>query len=90
MANTMSAAKNARKAARRHELRVTVKSELKTYRKKVIGAIDTKQPADSVNQLLNDAVSKFGKAASNRHIHPKTAARKISRMMRAANKALKA
>lgn len=87
MANTMSAEKNARKAARRHEQRVSVKSELKTYRKKVLTAAETKQPAEALKELTVQAVKKFAKAASNKYIHPRTAARKISRLMKAVHRA---
>ncbi|NLF96044.1 MAG: 30S ribosomal protein S20 [Candidatus Riflebacteria bacterium] len=84
MANTKSAAKNARKAARRHTLRVSVKSELKTLRKRVITAAETK--AADVNEVTRTAIKKYAKAASNKYIHPKTAARKISRLMKAVNR----
>ncbi len=86
MANTKSAAKNARKAARRHTLRVSVKSELKTLRKKAIVAAETKQPAAEVADATKTAIKKFAKAASNKVIHPKTASRKISRLMKAVNR----
>ncbi|PKL45756.1 MAG: 30S ribosomal protein S20 [Candidatus Riflebacteria bacterium HGW-Riflebacteria-1] len=86
MANTKSAAKNARKAVRRHTLRVSVKSELKTLRKRALTAAETKQPAAEVKDLTKVAIKKFAKAASNKYIHPKTAARKISRLMKAVNR----
>lgn len=87
MANTLSAAKNARKAVRRHELRVSVKSELKTYKKKALTAAETKQSAEVVKEITTLTVKKYAKAASNKYIHPKTAARKISRLMKAINRA---
>jgi small subunit ribosomal protein S20 len=90
MANTLSAAKNARKADRRHALRVAVRSELKTYRKKAIAAAETKQSADVVNEATKKACRKLAKAASNKYIHPRTAARKISRLMKAVNRAQQA
>ena len=86
MANTKSAAKNARKAARRHIQRVSVKSELKTLRKKAITAAETKKPAAEVAAATKEAIVKFAKAASNEYIHPKTASRKISRLMKAVNR----
>ena len=86
MANTKSAAKNARKAIRRRIQRVSVKSELKTLRKKALTAAETKQPAAEVADLTKVAIKKFAKAASNKYIHPKTAARKISRLMKAVNR----
>lgn len=84
MANTKSAAKNARKAARRHIMRVSVKSELKTLRKKVIIAAETK--AADINEVTKITIKKYAKAASNKFIHPKTASRKISRLMKAVNR----
>lgn len=84
MANTKSAAKNARKAIKRHELSVSVKSELKTLRKKALGAAEAK--AENTAELTKKAVKKFAKAASNKHIHPRTASRKISRLMKAVNR----
>lgn len=86
MANTKSAAKNARKAARRHTLRVSVKSELKTLRKKALVAAEGKKPEAEVVEITRHAVKKFAKAASNKYIHKKTASRKISRLMKAVNR----
>ena len=84
MANTLSAAKNARKAARRHERRVNVTSELKTLRKKAIAAAENK--TDNANELVKIAAKKIAKAAANKYIHPKTASRKISRLIKTANR----
>lgn len=87
MANTSSAAKNARKAQRRHTLRVAVKSELKTLRKKTLELAESgKSNADTVKTTANGAYSRIAKAGSNGYIHPRTAARKIGRLMRAVNK----
>lgn len=85
MANTLSAAKNSRKAQRRHERRVAVKSELKTCRKKVFAAIENK--SEDAVELARLAAKKIAKAASNDYIHPKTASRRISRLMKAVNRA---
>lgn len=86
MANTKSAAKNARQAVRRHTQRVQVKSELKTIRKKALAAASEKKEVAEVAEITNTAVKKYAKAASNGYIHPKTAARKISRLMKAVNR----
>lgn len=87
MANTTSAAKNARKAERRHKQRVAVKSELKTLRKKALEVAGSdKSDAASVVETANSAYSRFAKAGSNGYIHPRTASRKIGRLMRAVNK----
>ena len=85
MANTKSAAKNARQAVRRHAVRVQVKSELKTVRKSAL-AIAEEAKGEEVAKATNYAVKKYAKAASNGYIHPKTAARKISRIMKAVNR----
>ncbi len=86
MANIQSAAKNARKAIKRHAQRVTVKSELKTLRKRALNAAETNNSTEEVNAAVNEACSKYAKAASNKYIHPKTAARKISRLVKSVNK----
>lgn len=87
MANTNSAAKNARKADRRHTQRVAVKSELKTLRKKTLDvAASEKSDAATVAETANNSYSRIAKAGSNGYIHPRTAARKIGRLMRAVNK----
>jgi small subunit ribosomal protein S20 len=85
MANTKSAAKNARQAVRRHAVRVQVKSELKTVRKSAL-AVAEEAKGEEVAKATNFAVKKYAKAASNGYIHPKTAARKISRLMKAVNR----
>ncbi len=90
MANTTSAAKNARKAARRHARRVAVKSELKTLRKKALSAIEDKKPESEVKALTLAAEKKYARAASNKYIHPRTASRKIGRLMRQIHKLTKA
>ncbi len=84
MANTKSAAKNARKATRRRTQRVSVKSELKTLRKRALIAAETK--AADVSEVTKIAIKKFAKAASNKYIHHKTASRKISRLVKAVNR----
>ncbi len=85
MANTKSAAKNARQAVRRHAVRVQVKSELKTVRKNTLALAENAQ-GEEVAKATSYAVKKYAKAASNGYIHPKTAARKISRLMKAVNR----
>ena len=85
MANTKSAAKNARKAVRRHEIRVQIKSELKTVRKNALNLAENAK-GEEVADATNYAVKKYANAASNGYIHPKTAARKISRLMKAVNR----
>ena len=85
MANTKSAAKNARQAVRRHAVRVQVKSELKTVRKTAL-AVAEEAKGEEVAKATNFAVKKYAKAASNGYIYIKTSARKISRLMKAVNR----
>ena len=86
MANTRSAAKNARKAQKRHQARVSVKSELRTLRKKALEAARAKKPAEEVDELTRKACVRFAKAASNKYIPRRTASRKIGRLVRTINK----
>ena len=83
MANTLSAAKNTRKANKRHELRVAVKSELKTLNKKALEAASTKKSPEEVQKLTKAAIVKYAKAASNKVIPQRTASRKIGRLVKA-------
>ncbi|MBF0499206.1 MAG: 30S ribosomal protein S20 [Candidatus Riflebacteria bacterium] len=86
MANTVSAAKNARKANARHTRRVAVKSELKTLRRKVLQMVQDKEPVAEVQTMLRSACKKLATAASNGYIHKRTASRKIGRSMKAVHK----
>lgn len=86
MANTVSAAKNARKAQKRHEARLTVKSELRTIRKKALDLAKTSKKPDEVLENALKACKKYAKAASNKFIHHRTASRKISRLMKQVHK----
>ena len=88
MANTRSANKNARKAAKRHQQRVQVKSELKTLRKNFLDAVGEKNAKpENVKEALRSAIRRYDKAASNGIITRNTASRKVGRMMRALHKA---
>jgi small subunit ribosomal protein S20 len=86
MANTKSATKHARKAAKKHLRRVAVKSELKTLRKKALVAGAEKTPEVDGALLAKQAVQKYARAASNGYIHTRTASRKIGRLMKAMHK----
>ena len=65
MANTVSAAKNARKAQKRHIVRVSVKSELKSLRKKTFDMAEEKKPAADVQKMALQTVKSYAKAGSN-------------------------
>jgi ribosomal protein S20 len=86
MANTISAAKNARKAEKRHLTRVAVKSELKTLRKKTLElAAESKDPK-TIMESLRHTTMRFDQAGSNKYIHHRTASRKIGRLARRIHK----
>ena len=87
MANTLSAAKNSRKANRRHAVRVSVKSELKTLRRTTLELIEEKKSLSEINAACVQTCKKLATAASNGYIHKRTASRKISRIMKQVHKA---
>ncbi|MBI3039280.1 30S ribosomal protein S20 [bacterium] len=82
MANTLSAEKNARKAARRNKQRISVKSELKTLRKKTLVAAEEKKPAELVQELAKRAYKRLAQAAAHGYIHKNNASRKTGRLMK--------
>ncbi|NLM16836.1 MAG: 30S ribosomal protein S20 [Candidatus Riflebacteria bacterium] len=87
MANTKSAAKNARQALRKHARRVSAVSELKTLKKKVLAlSADKNCNKDELEAMKNMVVSKFAKAGSKGYIKPQTASRKIGRLVKAINR----
>ncbi|MFZ2958858.1 MAG: 30S ribosomal protein S20 [Candidatus Ozemobacteraceae bacterium] len=90
MANTVSAAKNARKAGVRHTRRVAVKSELKTLRRKTLDFAQAKNPVAEIETMVRITCKKLATAGSNGYIHKKTASRKIGRTMKAIHKLTKA
>ena len=83
MPHTRSAKKSLRKDEKRRRHSRAVKKDIKTQIKKVLDA-DT----GSVEQLraeYNLAAKKLDKAAAKRIVHPRTAARRKSRLAKAAN-----
>jgi small subunit ribosomal protein S20 len=79
MANTRSAEKNIRKTARRTLANQSVKSRIRTLRKKVLAAIDTKDVA-LANAALSSFASAADKAAKTKVLHNNTSARLKSRL----------
>ena len=83
MANTKSAEKrsrqNTKRRARNQSIRTQVKSAVKTARESFAG----KDPA-AAQQALRDAMKTLNGAASKGVLHPRNAARRISRLARAA------
>lgn len=85
MANTKASKKDLRQSAKRRARAQSVKSSLKTYVKKVRMA-----QGDQIAEALKKAISALDKAAEHGIIHKNQAARRKSRIAKAANAALKA
>jgi small subunit ribosomal protein S20 len=79
MANTRSAAKQARASLRREAQNKSIKSRLHTLEKKFLAAVTAKnaQDANALYRLLSSALDK---AAKTRVIHRNNASRKKSRL----------
>ena len=88
MANTKASKKDLRQSARRRARSLSAKSALKTYVKKVRVAAAAAE-ATPVAEALKSAVSALDKAAERKIIHKNQAARRKSRIAKAANAALK-
>jgi len=76
-----SAWKELRKGQGRHERNISVKSDLKTFSRKLAGLISSKKKTEAL-ALYKIVVSKLDKAASKNVIHKNTASRKKSRLMK--------
>jgi small subunit ribosomal protein S20 len=84
VANIKSQIKRNRQNERRHERNKAVRSELKTEAKKVRTAASA-DDADALEAQLRATTRAFDKAASAGVLHKRTAARRKSRLARAAN-----
>lgn len=84
MATHLSAIKRARQNEKRRLRNLHIKSTVKTSIKKVKMALE-KSDFESAQKALSKAVSLIQKACSKGVFHKRTAARKISRLMRAYN-----
>ncbi|OGB85961.1 30S ribosomal protein S20 [candidate division TM6 bacterium RIFCSPHIGHO2_12_FULL_38_8] len=80
MANIKSAKKQAIQAKKRETINTARKSSVKTAMKKVIDALVAGKPAAEVQVLFNDAQSQCARAKGKNVFHPKTTARKVSRL----------
>ena len=87
MANIQSSKKDLRRSARKQAINTSVKSALKTHIKKVRKAATAGAPTAAP---LVTAISAIDKAAQRGIIHKNQAARRKSRIAKAANKAAKA
>ena len=79
MANTRSAAKQARASLRRQANNHSIKSRLHTLEKRFLAAVAAKQ-AEDANALYRLLSSALDKAAKTRVIHRNNASRKKSRL----------
>ena len=79
MANTRSAAKQARASLRRRAHNKSIKSRLHTLEKSFLALVGEKKPAEAAT-ALRTLTSALDKAAKTRVIHPNNAARKKSRL----------
>jgi small subunit ribosomal protein S20 len=86
VANTHSAVKRHRKSLKRNARNTAARSEVKTAIKKVREA-STAGDGAKASAAARAATRLLDKAASRGILHPKNAARRISRAARAANKA---
>lgn len=86
MANIKSMKKDLRRNAKRRTRNLSTKSALKTYVKKVRTAVAAKQ-TDALPASVAAAATALDKAAQRGIIHKNQAARRKSRLMKAANKA---
>ena len=80
MANIKSAKKQAVQAKKREAINTARKSSVKTAMKKVIDAMVAGKSATEVQALFNDAQSQCARAKGKNVFHPKTTARKVSRL----------
>jgi small subunit ribosomal protein S20 len=84
LATHASALKRARQSEKKRIRNVSVKSALKTHAKKVLQAVESKN-SEEARKALASAIPAFQKAAGQRVIHQKTAARKISGLAKKVN-----
>jgi small subunit ribosomal protein S20 len=84
MANIKSQIKRNRQNAKRAERNKAVRTALKTSTKKARVAVASGD-TDAAGERAREAARALDKAASRRIVHPRTAARRKSRLARAAN-----
>lgn len=86
MANHKSAEKRARQTVKRAARNVSIRSSVKTAIRKLREAIASGD-AEAIGSQLAVTSRAVRKAASKGVMHPRTAARRVARMVVAANKA---
>ena len=85
MANLPSVEKRNRQSIKRRARNQTVRTQIKGAVKAVRASIEGKD-AGKTTEALREAMRVIGKARSKGVLHPRTAARKISRLARAATR----
>jgi small subunit ribosomal protein S20 len=86
VANIKSQIKRNRQNEVRRRRNKAVRTELKTYAKRVRSAVDAGE-ADAASQHVRVAARAIDRAAAKGIVHKRTAARRKSRLARAANSA---
>jgi small subunit ribosomal protein S20 len=86
MANIKSAKKRMVVSAKKHERNRTVRSAVKTRLTRVRRVVDQGEAAEP--ELVVAAISSLDRAAERGILHPNNAARRKSRLMKAANRAI--
>jgi small subunit ribosomal protein S20 len=89
MANIKSQIKRNRQNGKRHERNKAVRTALKTSTKKVRQAVAAGD-GDAARNLQRETAQAYDKAARRGIVHPRTAARRKSRLAKAANAAASA
>lgn len=87
MPQKRSAYKELRKAKKRHERNISLKSEIKTFIKKFESLVSDKK-FDEAGKHLKALSSKLHNAASRGVMHKNAASRKISRLTKKLNRAI--
>ena len=86
MPNIKSVKKDVQKSRERHARNISAKSKIKTFVKRAKSTIAAGE-AEAIPRMVSQAVSVIDKVAEKGIIHKNAAARRKSRLMRAANKA---
>ena len=89
MGKNRSAIKRARKSEERRRRNAALKSRMKTEIKKLLAALSAKE-LDKVDGLLRNAMREIYKAKAKGVIHKNKAARKVSRLAKKVQEALRA
>lgn len=88
MANIKSAKKRARQSEKNRLINLNRKSAIKTAVKKLLIAIDKKEPVENTKNLLSDVSSKLLRAKNKGLMHRNTVSRKLSRLAKKVNKSV--